>query len=152
MSVPPPERFSSPCLLCYPWWGSLQALRVVLVLLVAGRTFDTLGRAGPVVTTTLSILANGTGVATAVAVASASRLRGSAGAGAGAGASAGVCAGSGGKGAANGTELDVGEDNRGIAVLGLDLDGIARGGSTRASLGTNLGRVNGVGRVEPEHV
>lgn len=98
------------------------------------------------VATTLSILADGTGVAVAVALALALAVTITIA------VAIAIVSAIGRKGAANGTELDVGEDNRGITVLGLDLAGFARAGRARASLGTGLGRASRVGRVEPEHV
>jgi hypothetical protein len=55
-------------------------------------------------------------------------------------------------GAADRTELDVGEGDLGVGNVSLEVGGNARGGSARASLSTKLGGIGGVSRVEPEHV
>lgn len=55
-------------------------------------------------------------------------------------------------GAADGTELDVGEGNLGVGDVLLEVGRHARGCRARSSLRADLGRVSGVGRVEPEHV
>jgi len=52
----------------------------------------------------------------------------------------------------DGAEADVGEADVGVGDLGLDLSGDTRGGGARAADGAELGAVDGVGRVEPEHV
>lgn len=57
-----------------------------------------------------------------------------------------------GEGRVDGAELDVGVDDVGVGVLGLDVGGGARGGGAGAASGARGGRVGGVGRVEPEHV
>lgn len=65
---------------------------------------------------------------------------------------AGARLGGGIKGGADGTELDVGEDDGGAGNLDLDLGGDAGVGGTAAALEAGAGLVDGVGRVEPEHV
>ncbi len=60
----------------------------------------------------------------------------------------------GGEGGADGTGLDVGEDDGGTGALGLDIGGLTRGrraGSTRDTRGGRVG-VGGVVAVEPEHL
>jgi hypothetical protein len=115
---------------------TLLALRVEVVELLAGERRLASRGAAVVVTTALAPLVNSAGVR--VGGVGGLRLRRL-------GAVALV-------GAADGTELDVGEGDLGVGDILLEVSRQARGCGARSSLRAELGRVSGEGRVEPEHV
>lgn len=56
------------------------------------------------------------------------------------------------EGAVDLAELDVAVDDRGGGVVGLNVRGHTAAGRAGTARGPGVGRVNGVGRVEPQHV
>jgi len=123
----------------------LLALVVPLVDDAAGEGRLADGAAGPVVATALLPLGNTSG-GTALGGGDAR------GGGGGRGVDGRVAVANSGDGRADGAEADVGEDDVGVGELLLNLGGDTRGGGALAAGGTGAGPVNGVGRVEPEHV
>ena len=126
----------------------LQALRVPVVHLLAGIRAGAGSRALPSISATLAIVLSHTGATRATSSGSGrSRLRGGGGSAAGVRATAV-------EGRADGADLDVGVDDGGVGVVGLDIGGGARG-DVAGTTGDTGGGGCASGRVvavEPEHV